>query len=1559
MPRKKKGGQSPARVPSGQQLEGGTNTGHRLPPMASNFLPGSSPSTSAKEDIVRNMREMFSHLDPEVIYIVLSESDFKVEHAMDALLELSVAATDPQPLSSTVSGFEKTAAALLTPHHFAEPQSQTDQLTHLQCSSTSPTYFMTEDLDFLIDQEVQSISAQENIKVQLLDNTSHLQNSGASSPLDQLSKFEEIYNVVDEQVPAETSKDKDILSVDLIMPGQPSAFQAYKKQNNTSPTEGMVAEDVPKSGPSHENMVSSASLNWNLEAAAFQPHVQENHGSAFITPVVSGWPRGPRHTMPWHRPNSQAHLRAHPPIPRSWALPPPRPPGPSSRLHLEGIALVLLRGPPGSGKSTLARALLEHNPGGLILSTDDYFLVNGEYCFDPALLGEAHTWNHSRARQAFEGGINPIIIDNTNMCGWEMRPYVIQALKHSYKVLFKEPDTWWKNKPRELERRTKHCVPLEKIQRMLCGYERFVTVSSILGSEMPERKQQAVNETEELLEPEVPCLDIVRESSVRNAHSEAVPALPDVSTTHESFKDKQENADQDMGESVKTISDTKDHCPDEWPIAFSASIAQRMKRERAGRKPGVDNSEPADESKNPNKSAEEVLSRQEEIAAKESTKSVVRMLDFEGDWPATASLDQRQERRHGRPHDNDNRAEKAMNDSLSAVSPSARTEDMPKPDLTELLKLFDLIQTGADPLKTDSSSLSPLSASSGDNDVSCAQRSQSEINERITGELPDCVFDSQAAECSSAGVNDLDLYQGASPNATGCREVSESPEFESLGESDGSQIRDASGSQEHKQRHARRSGKQCKLALTFTQNCLEASVDCAESSAEAPANDERDPELRTSFTETNMMAVYESRPSSFTQTESLDFALLWRVNQNSLDTSNNDFGMLCSNPARFLPEMSSTAASNSLTDHKEVPYSVVHEKGTQVEEKEFGTSKDVTENLLILRRHFKRVTLDTLEDLYEKCHQDLEWTTNLLLDSGERFFRDDEIEDEESGRSSTECEDGSSSESLDTPQYEELTGAGPDVVVEEIQTDAVSETCQNSDSNECDLTAASSILDDNLNSQDDDDKGNHKTLPQIKESSSSLNLNTTLGGTRPCGGAAYDGSLGGAERVDGLAVEIEDDISSMNEVHRLLQAELEELEREEKEREDVLATRKDVKQKKKQLMDIKSVELKLPTELALQLTELFGPVGFDPDTGSTEDCVLQMDLNLAKLLHQKWKESIQERKKQAALSFQLLQESSAHWSKPQQWAVAVSNPGGYQKIRDFTSHRNPGDHLPFMDHWNVSRPHVSLRDIIKEETVLQHSRENARQSQTDLDKRDGATLLKEDQLFALFPTIDRHFLQDIFRDHNYSLKQTELFLRSLLDGGPVKTVVAPEAPQIAHPRSASKDREMKFVETVTTDYQDTEDPEYQDFRAEANLQRRRQLESFAKAAEAYKQGHKEVASFYAQQGHLHGQRMREANHRAAVQIFQRVNSSLLPQNILDLHGLHVDEALEHLTDILEQKTTECERGLCRPQLSVITGRGNHSQGGVARIRPAVLDYLTNKHYRFTEPKPGLVLVSLK
>lgn len=69
MPRRKKSDQSPARVPGSLR----PSAAYEQAATANSFSDGGS----AREDTVRKMQEMFAHLDPEVIYIVLSECDFK------------------------------------------------------------------------------------------------------------------------------------------------------------------------------------------------------------------------------------------------------------------------------------------------------------------------------------------------------------------------------------------------------------------------------------------------------------------------------------------------------------------------------------------------------------------------------------------------------------------------------------------------------------------------------------------------------------------------------------------------------------------------------------------------------------------------------------------------------------------------------------------------------------------------------------------------------------------------------------------------------------------------------------------------------------------------------------------------------------------------------------------------------------------------------------------------------------------------------------------------------------------------------------------------------------------------------------------------------------------------------------------------------------------------------------------------------------------------------------------------------------------------------------------
>ncbi|KAM6179022.1 NEDD4-binding protein 2-like 1 [Rhynchocyon petersi] len=170
---------------------------------------------------------------------------------------------------------------------------------------------------------------------------------------------------------------------------------------------------------------------------------------------------------------------------------PPRPPPargtaprrPSFRKHL-----YLLRGLPGSGKTTLARELQRDSPRAVIFSTDDFFFQeDGTYEFKPDFLEEAHKWNQRRARKAMRNGISPIIIDNTNLHAWEMKPYAVMALEHNYEVIFREPDTGWKFNVPELARRNIHGVPRDKIQRMKEHYERSVTFHSVLRAEKPPR----------------------------------------------------------------------------------------------------------------------------------------------------------------------------------------------------------------------------------------------------------------------------------------------------------------------------------------------------------------------------------------------------------------------------------------------------------------------------------------------------------------------------------------------------------------------------------------------------------------------------------------------------------------------------------------------------------------------------------------------------------------------------------------------------------------------------------------------------------------------------------------------------------------------------------------------------------------------------------------------------------------------------------------------------------------------------------------------------------------
>jgi len=127
---------------------------------------------------------------------------------------------------------------------------------------------------------------------------------------------------------------------------------------------------------------------------------------------------------------------------------------------------IILRGIPGSGKSTKARELAGST--GKIHSTDDYFEVDGEYRFNPKMLGRNHELNFKAFKVSLALGIDPVVVDNTNIRLWEFQKYEAAAAEAGYQVeIVKVPHV----DPKLAAERNTHGVPEHAIRRMLARWE--------------------------------------------------------------------------------------------------------------------------------------------------------------------------------------------------------------------------------------------------------------------------------------------------------------------------------------------------------------------------------------------------------------------------------------------------------------------------------------------------------------------------------------------------------------------------------------------------------------------------------------------------------------------------------------------------------------------------------------------------------------------------------------------------------------------------------------------------------------------------------------------------------------------------------------------------------------------------------------------------------------------------------------------------------------------------------------------------------------------------------
>eukprot|EP01095_Lingulamoeba_sp_RSL-Kostka_P009043 TRINITY_DN308_c0_g2_i1.p1 TRINITY_DN308_c0_g2~~TRINITY_DN308_c0_g2_i1.p1 ORF type:complete len:391 (+),score=155.55 TRINITY_DN308_c0_g2_i1:31-1203(+) len=131
---------------------------------------------------------------------------------------------------------------------------------------------------------------------------------------------------------------------------------------------------------------------------------------------------------------------------------------------------------------------------------------------------------------------------------------------------------------------------------------------------------------------------------------------------------------------------------------------------------------------------------------------------------------------------------------------------------------------------------------------------------------------------------------------------------------------------------------------------------------------------------------------------------------------------------------------------------------------------------------------------------------------------------------------------------------------------------------------------------------------------------------------------------------------------------------------------------------------------------------------------------------------------------------------------------------------------------------------------------------------------------------------------------------------------------------------------------------------EKHVQARNRL--FKEAEEAFKRGDGALAKELSEQAKNEDKLFQKARLDSALKIFKAQNKGRSKSEI-DLHGLQVDEALFVVDNYLNKKKT--------PTLTIITGKGLHSEGHKFKIGPALEEHLNQKNIPFTHEEGKLVI----
>lgn len=388
----------------------------------------------------------------------------------------------------------------------------------------------------------------------------------------------------------------------------------------------------------------------------------------------------------------------------------------------------------------------------------------------------------------------------------------------------------------------------------------------------------------------------------------------------------------------------------------------------------------------------------------------------------------------------------------------------------------------------------------------------------------------------------------------------------------------------------------------------------------------------------------------------------------------------------------------------------------------------------------------------------------------------------------------------------------------------------------------------------------------------------------------------------------------------------------------------------------------LDHSFACQLVEAFGSEGLhvSMDAFRSVDLNVTVTSEIARQLHRLWMDTLKQRmSKEEEEMLEMVADS--HENEPVDDLQTRGKGSSKENMPENGSIPPPALHDD--PRWSKAPHEMSFREIMEMEAALEEKRKDWTKNNTYMDM---ATKLKLKQLYEKFPGVDRQALDEIFVASNYSLIQSVLTINETLgvtsEEDDMENIEKQIVNLVEMESMQENEADDNTWQPVVEGHEDMYDRlrlvgDYDVIRREATVHYHMRQESFRKAKEAYHRGMKTVAAFYSQQGRAYAEKMREANERASWKLLQLRNAQS-DDNTLDLHGLHVQEAIQVLKNYVKLKKRESWCLQKKQTLRVITGRGAHSALNIPKVKFAVEGYLLSSQLNYREVQAGMFHIML-